>query len=121
MSQSGRLAHSKALPNYQKAVLPREKLEKYVLDPTNPVGKHKAILFEKVLGFVKSDWDSLRNAILSELAYHKGTTGRRDHYGQRYNVTMPITGPNGRTADVLTAWIVDTGEDYPTFITAYVE
>ena len=121
MSRSGRIAHSKALPNYQKAVLPREKLEKYVLDPTNPVGKHKAIIFERVLGFVQSDWDSLGKAILGELAYHEAAMGRRDHYGQRYNVTMPITGPRGRIADVLTAWIIDTGEDYPRFITAYLE
>jgi hypothetical protein len=121
MSQGGRTVHGKALPHYQNAVLAREKLEKYLLDPTNPVGKHKAIVFKRVLGFVQSDWDLLAKAILDELAYHEAVLGRRNHYGQRYNVTMPITGPNGRTADVLTAWIVDTGEDYPRFITAYVE
>jgi hypothetical protein len=121
MSQSGRIAHSRALPNYQNAVLPRVKLEKYVLDLTNPVSKHKAILFKRVLGFVQSDWGLLAKAILDELPYYEAVLGRRNHYGQRYNVTMPIIGPNGRTADVLTAWIIDTGEDYPRFITAYVE
>ena len=118
---NARSVHPNALPNYQNAVLPREKLEKYVLDPTNPVGKHKAIVFESALGFVQSNWDLLAKAILDELPYYEAVLGRQDGYGRRYAVTMPIMGPNGQTADVLTAWIFDTGKDYPRFVTAIVQ
>jgi hypothetical protein len=121
MANANRSVHPNALPNYQNAVLPREKLEKYVLDPTNPVGKNKAVVFKSVLAFDPSNWDVLAKIIIDQLPYYEALLGRKDNYGQRYNVTMPITGPNGRTADVLTAWIIDIGEDYPRFITAYLE
>jgi len=97
MAQGERMVHRKALTNYPNAVLAREKLEKYVLDPTHPVGKHKAIVFKRVLGFVQSDWSLLARAILLELPYHEAVLGRRNAYGQRYSVTIPITGPSGRT------------------------
>jgi hypothetical protein len=121
MANGSRGVHPNALPNYQNAVLPREKLEKYVLDPTNSVGKHKAVVFESALGFVQSNWDLLAKAMLDNLPYYEAVLGRQDGYGQRYNVTMPITGPNGKTADVLTAWIIDTGEVDPRFVTAYLK
>ena|SRR5437016_5136595 len=121
MFQGGRAAHSKALPNYQRAVIPRIKVEGYVLDPTHPVGKHKAIVFKRALGFEQSDWEMLRDSISAELPYNEAIIGKTDRYGARYNVTMSITGRNGRTVDVLTAWIVEDGTDYPSFVTALVK
>ena len=121
MSQPGRIPHSRALPNHDRAVILQDKLEAYVLDPTHPDGKHKAIVFKSALGFEQSQWDVLRDAIMAELPYHEAIVGRTDKFGQRYNVTMPITGPNGRTLDVLTAWIVDTGAHHPRFVTAKVQ
>lgn len=121
MSQSGRTAHTKALPNYQRAVIPRLKIEGYVLDPAHPVGRNKAIVFKSALGFEQSDWEMLRNAIIVELPYHEAIEGKTDQYCTRYNVTMPITGPNGRTLDVTTAWKIEIAEDYPSFVTAIVK
>ncbi len=121
MSQSGRTVHGKALRNYPRAVIPRLKVEGYVLDPMHPVGKHKAIVFKSALGFEQSDWEMLRNSIIAELPYHEAIEGTTDHYCTRYNVTMPIKGPNGRTVDVTTAWKIETGEDYPSFVTAIVK
>jgi hypothetical protein len=121
MSQGGRSANSRALPNYQRAVIPRIKVEGYVLDPTHPVGKHKGIVFKSALGFEQSDWEMLRNSIIAELPYHEAIQGTTDQYCTRYNVTMPITGPNGRTLDVTTAWKIETGKDYPSFVTAIVK
>ena len=121
MADANRSVHPNALPNHENAALPREKLEKYVLDPTNPVGKNKATVFKSALGFDQSNWEELAITIIEQLPYHEAVLGRKDGYGQRYNVTMPITGPNGKTADVLTAWIIDTGQDDPRFVTAYLE
>jgi hypothetical protein len=121
MSQSGRTAHSKALPNYQRAVIPREKIEGYVLDPAHPVGRNKAIVFKSALGFEQSDWEMLRNAIIAELPYQEAIEGKTDQYCTRYNVTMPITGPSGRTLNVTTAWKIEIAEDYPSFVTAMLK
>ncbi|MDR2573468.1 MAG: hypothetical protein LBC94_03840 [Desulfovibrio sp.] len=34
-----------------------------------------------------------------------------DKRGGRYNVSIPVTGPNGKSVDVLTAWIYDRVEN----------
>ena len=96
------------------------KIEGYVLDPAHPDGKHKAIVFKSALGFEQSDWEMLRTSINAELPYNEAIEGKTDKYCTRYNVTMPIMGPNGRTRDVTTAWKIETGEVYPSFLTAYV-
>lgn len=121
MSRSGRNGHRNALQNYQRAVIPRVKVEKYVLDPTHPVGKHKAVVFKSVLGFEQADWELMRDSIVAELPYHEAVPGKTDQYGTRYNVSVSITGPNGCTVDVLTAWIFESGNDYPSFVTAFVK
>lgn len=38
------------LPNYQRAVIPLEKIRDYALNPDHPVGEHKARVFEAELG-----------------------------------------------------------------------
>ena len=121
MAHAGRTVHDYALPNYRRAVIPRLKIEGYLLDPAHPDGKHKAIVFKSALGFEQSDWEMLRNSIIAELPYHEAIEGKTDQYCTRYSVTMPITGPNGRTVDVLTAWKIDTGENDPSFLTAKVK
>jgi hypothetical protein len=121
MVKGSRSIHPHALPNYKSAEIPGEKIEGYVLNSSHPVGKNKAIVFESALGLNQSDWEMLSRAILDELAYHEAVLGRNDVYGQRYNVTLPITGPNGKTVDVLTAWIIESGRDYPSFVTAMVQ
>ncbi|HVF92310.1 MAG TPA: hypothetical protein VNH22_19750 [Blastocatellia bacterium] len=121
MIKGSRSIHPNALPNYQNAIIPREKLEGYVLNSSHAVGKNKAIVFESALGLNQSDWEMLSRAILDELAYHEAVLGRNDAHGQRYNVTLPMNGPNGKTAHVLTAWIIKPGTNYPSFVTAMVQ
>jgi len=40
-------------------------------------------------------------------------------YGEKYEIRGMITGPSGRSAEIVTAWIVLKGEEFPRFITAY--
>jgi hypothetical protein len=42
-------------------------------------------------------------------------------YGIKYSISGSITGPNGRSANVVSVWIILTGEDVPRFVTAYPE
>jgi len=114
-----RSVHPNALPNYQNAVIPSDKLEKYALDPTHPTGRHKAIVFKSALGFDQSNWQLLSQSIIDELPYHEAVLGKDDEYGQRYTVIMPVTGPNGNTVEVVTAWIFKQGEDYPSLASPY--
>ena len=114
-----------ALENYQNAIIPREKLEKFCLDPQHvsrpygrSSGKDKARVFRAALGFEQADWELLKQSILDALPYCEATLRNEDEYGKRYNVELPITGPNGNTVTVLTAWIVRPGTDYPFLVTA---
>ncbi len=117
MPDETREAHPNALPNYQKAVIPRSKLEGYALDPAHTDGQHKARLFKSILGFEKADWEELAKIILDELPYHEAFLSREDQWGKFYSVSLPIVGPNGNTAIVQTIWKIEKGKDYPSFVT----
>jgi len=120
MSDKLRTPHPQAIPNHQRAVIPRDKLEGYALNPDHDPGKHKARVFKTALGFEQKDWEVLGQKILAELPFHAVTFKGRQTYGDRYEVTLQITGLNGQTKAVLTAWIIETGSDFPKLITTYV-
>lgn len=125
MTEQSRSPHLNALPNYQKAVIPTDKLEKYALNPNHlsraygkSDGRDKARVFKSALGFDQSNWELLKQKILEELPYQEAILGEEDEYGKRYTVTLPIAGLNGNTANVLTGWIILHGRDYPSLTTA---
>ena len=124
---SNRSIHPNALPNYENADIPREKLEGYALNPMHRAarqsgshGKHHAFVFKSVLDFDQSNWELLEQQIREGLPYHEAILKKDFEYGKLFEVVMSITGPNGRTADVLTAWIIRTGTGYPFLVTTYV-
>ncbi|HYH85617.1 MAG TPA: hypothetical protein VEX60_09040 [Pyrinomonadaceae bacterium] len=117
MSGKTRSPHPNALPNYEKAVIPRSKLEDYALNPAHKDGRHKARLFKSILGFEKADWQRLEKILLNELPYHEAVFSREDKWGKFYSVFFPIVGLNGNTATVQTIWKVEAGADYPSFVT----
>lgn len=105
------------LPNPERAVITQNKIEGYLLSPVHSVGRHKAAFFA-ALGYTQAEWkilaSDLRN-MLTENAISTGETG----YGRKFEIWASITGPSGRSASVITAWIILHGEDSPRFITAY--
>jgi hypothetical protein len=116
----GRRIHPKALPNYQGAVIPENKLLRYSLDPTHPRGRHKAVVFKSALGFDQSNWRQLKQRILNELPYNEVVATREDSWGKRYKMLVRITGPNGSTAEVVVTWIIKEGTDYPSLDSTWV-
>lgn len=40
-------------------------------------------------------------------------------YGTKYVIRANLKGPNGRTAEIQSVWIVLKGEEIPRFLTAY--
>ena len=117
MGDETRSVHPKVLPNYQKAIIPRGKLEGYALNPAHTDGQHKARLFKSILGFEKADWQKLEKIILDELPYYEAVLSREDQWGRFYSVSLRIVGLNGNTAIVQTIWKIETGKDYPSFVT----
>ena len=95
------------------------KLEDYVLNPDHREGRHKARVFESVLGITLANRDVLRQAILTAAASSDQADTRGDNgHGEVYVLRFPLETERGR-ATVLTAWIIRHGEDFPRLITCY--
>lgn len=121
MTEESRSIHSRALPNYERAEVPRGKIEGYALNLGHgPDGKHKARVFKSALGFDQSNWELLKQRILDELPYQEAKATQTSQWGSSYVVDLPIEGPNGNTAKVRTVWLFKTGADFPSLITIYV-
>lgn len=108
------------LPNYENAVIPDAKLSGYALNHEHPKGRDKARVFKSALGFSADDADILAREIRKGLEGSQAVKKSSDKWGSRYEVPMSITGTNGKTARVITAWII--GDDkVPRLTSAYVK
>lgn len=93
------------LPKYQEAIIPKEKFTEYALNPEKDANKAKA--FKVALGYTKDNAEELMEQIYNKLPDYEATERGDKGWGMTYQVIMDITGSNGKTAQVLTAWIKD--------------
>lgn len=107
------------LPNPDRAVISQEKVEGYLLSPVHSVGRHKAVFFN-ALGYLASEWRALA-VDLQAFAPGEAQEVGETEYGTKYEVRGRITGPSGRSAAIVTAWIVLKGEEFARFVSAYPE
>jgi hypothetical protein len=106
------------LPNYQAAVVPKEKIVDYLLSTSHPDGRHKAVFFRSC-GFSANDWQLLASALLQHAADHEVATEEESPFGKRYAVDGIMKMPDDRSAMVRTAWFIDDGETIPRFVSSY--
>lgn len=106
------------LPNAEKAIVEREKITDYLLNPAHPDNGGKAAFF-KYLGFRRVAWEKLAEAFL-ELAQAAEVAGTmKSPHGQKYVIVGRIESPGGKSAAVQTIWVVDSGYDVARLVTAY--
>lgn len=107
------------LPNGARADL-GTKIEDYVLNPRHWEGRHKARVFESVLGISLVNQEVLRKAILSaaENSNEAQSLGNNGH-GEVYALRFRLEIQRGH-ATILTAWIIRDSEDFPRLITCYI-
>jgi len=102
------------------AVVDLARLRLYCLDPRHPRGVVKARQFEARLGMGSRDAELLQHELLKAIGKsEQAVAGRRDEYGQRYQLDVKIDG-HGGTATVRTTWIALAGGRGPKFITCHV-
>ena len=107
------------LPNGERADL-GAKLEEYVLNPLHHEGKHKAHVFESVLGINLANAHTLRRVLLDAATSSEQAEARGDNgFGAVYVLRFPVTTAKG-TAIILSAWIIRHGEDFPRLTTCYI-
>jgi hypothetical protein len=73
------------LPNYEKAIVPSEKILDYVLSSAHPDGRHKATFFFS-FGFNRESWQTLVEALRQHAALHEMTKSESTQFGERYIV-----------------------------------
>ena len=107
------------LPKYKDAVIPKSKFTQYALNPYKDPNKARA--FEKALGYTMDNADELIKQINEKLSEYKAVEKGDRGWGMTYEVVMDITGPNGKTAKVLTAWIDDKNNGEMRLTTVHVD
>jgi hypothetical protein len=106
------------LPGVEHAVVEPAKIREYLLSQSHPVGRFKAVVFFS-LGYTAEDWAKLRDDILFLAKSGEARPGQRSEYGQKYEVSGTLQGPNGRARSITTVWLVPVSDNRPKFITAF--
>jgi hypothetical protein len=106
------------LPNAARVTVPDAKVRDYLLSPSHPVGRFKAVFF-LTLGFSVERWEVLRDALLDIGTSGNAAPGQPSPFGQKFEIRATLLGPFGRRADVVTIWMVPIGQDFAHFVTAH--
>jgi hypothetical protein len=107
------------LPNGERAVIDGRKLTAYSLDLEHDEGRHKAHLFESLLGINLANVELLLSALEQAAKIGEAVTGKFDKYGQRYLIDFDFAGAGG-TATIRSVWIIRHGEDFPRLVTCFI-
>ena len=106
------------LPHFDRAVVPQEKITRYLLSPTHRVGKSKAAFFE-AFGFKRHKWKELAGALRQHVAASSVVETEETSLGTQYVVEGTLFAPDGTRLNVRSAWFIDKGKKGPRFVTAY--
>ena len=108
------------IPNADKAVIAKDKLCEYLLNPVHRRGGSKAKLLLS-MGYSGDDWQRLE----SDLRVHHLTAEvdceTDTDYGKRYEIVAPLPGLGGGLVLFRSIWQIDIGTDFPRLITMYPE
>jgi hypothetical protein len=110
---------TKGVPEASKAFYQRRRLQEYILNFDHPDGKHKAQIFQDVLGIAAADWRYLGDQLVHGLPMAEIVNARVNRDGtMQFHVHIPVRGKNGRTVPVLSAWLIRPSS-VPELVTAY--
>jgi len=105
------------LPNADLAEIDPQKLHRYLLSKTHPVGRFKARFFA-ALGYAAARWQELEADLRMQHLTQDAERGESLPEGQVFTIQAILKGPNGQSAVTLSVWFVATGAA-PRFVTAY--
>ena len=73
------------------------------------------------LGYAPGDWGQLEADLRGQHLSQDAERREQTRYGQKYAIRATLAGPSGRSAEVVSVWVVRIGEEFPRFLTAYPE
>jgi hypothetical protein len=105
-------------PAVERASIDPAKVRDYLLSPVHPVGRFKAVVFQ-ALGYTTEEWEKLRDDLLLLANTTAAVPGQTSTFGQKYQVSGTLRGPNGREGKFTCVWLVPVDCEAPRFITAF--
>lgn len=78
----------------------------------------RAITRSSRLGYGQQEWGVLSADLRRHAAEGEANEADVSILGRKYEVGGELTGPSGRSAQVITVWIILEGGDFPRFVTA---
>jgi hypothetical protein len=106
------------LPAAERAYIDPAKVRDYLLSAVHPVGRFKAVVFQ-ALGYKPDEWEKLRDDLLALVRTVEAIPGQTGPFGQKYELSGTLRGPNGREAKFTCVWLVPVDGEAPRFITAF--
>ena len=108
------------IPQADQAVIAKDKLCEYLLNPAHRRGASKARLLLS-LGYSVEGWQSLEAELRAQHLVADVIREADSDYGKRYEVVAPVLGPSGRAVRFRSIWQIDIGTNVPRLITMYPE
>ncbi len=78
-----------------RLVIDPRKLTEYALNPDNPVGADKAVMFQGHLGFTRDNYQPLLEQISAQTLEAEAISGLTDEHGQRIALIWKLSEPKG--------------------------
>jgi hypothetical protein len=105
-------------PDFSAVEIDPAKIADYLLSSSHPTGRFKAHVF-RVLGYSPEQWQRLDADLRQLVRSGACAPGRPTAYGQKWEVSGSVVGPSGRSARLVTVWLVAPRSDLPRLITAF--
>src|SRR3990172_7907882 len=106
------------LPGLENAVISSEKITGYLLSPTHPNGRHKALFFTR-FGFSIDTWEEFADALRQHAGDHYVAKVENSPFGTRYVIDGEILSPDRRNPLIRSVWFRTGNATKPYFVTAY--
>ncbi|KKI98296.1 DUF6883 domain-containing protein [Prochlorothrix hollandica] len=107
------------LPNGHQAIIPRQKLTLYCLNPEHSSGKHKARVFKAILGITAQNVETLETLI--QQAALEGAVAQQSQtpFGSQFKVDWPV--PGYENVILRTLWEITEIQPQPRLISAFIK
>ena len=97
------------------------KLTDYALDPDNPKGKDKAVMFQRHLGYTKDNYQLLLDQIYERVLDAEAIPQTEDRYGIRYRIDLEIQGIEATQIEIVrTGWLIPPDSNQARLTTLYI-
>ncbi|MEB3884299.1 DUF6883 domain-containing protein [Lyngbya sp. CCY1209] len=103
-------------------LIERRKLTDYALNPDNPKGKNKALMFAKYLGYTIDNYQLLLDQIHQKVLDAEAIPQNQDQYGTRYQIDLEIQGiETAQIETVRTGWLIPENSKQARLITLFIK